>query len=42
MYEILIVEELTPVTKMFEIRAPDVARKAKRPSSGSPWSKAPQ
>jgi NAD(P)H-flavin reductase len=28
MYEILITEQLTPVTKLFEVRAPDVARKA--------------
>jgi ferredoxin--NADP+ reductase len=28
MYEILSIEDLTPVTKAFEIRAPDVARKA--------------
>ena len=29
MYEILTTEELTPVTKLFEVRAPDVARKAR-------------
>jgi NAD(P)H-flavin reductase len=28
MYEILTTEQLTPVTKLFEVRAPDVARKA--------------
>ena len=42
MYEILIVEDLTQVTKMFAIRVPDVIHKAKRPPCGSPWSKAPQ
>ena len=29
MYEILVIEDLTPVTKMYEIRAPDVAKKAR-------------
>lgn len=29
MYEILAIEDLTPVTKMYEIRAPDVASKAR-------------
>jgi len=29
MYEILAIEDLTPITKAFEIRAPDVARKAR-------------
>jgi ferredoxin--NADP+ reductase len=29
MHEILVKEDLTPVTKLFEIRAPDVARKAR-------------
>lgn len=29
MYEILAIEDLTPVTKAFEIRAPDVSRKAR-------------
>lgn len=28
MYEILVKQDLTPVTKLFEVRAPDVARKA--------------
>jgi ferredoxin--NADP+ reductase len=27
-YEILVKEELTPVTKLYEVRAPAVARKA--------------
>ena len=29
MYEILAIEDLTPVTKRYEIRAPDVAHKAR-------------
>ena len=29
MYEILVKEDLAPVTKLFEVRAPDVARKAR-------------
>ena len=28
MYEILAIEDLTPVTKRYEIRVPDVARRA--------------